>query len=381
MPAHPKVKVKKIMSSGSDEDADLLNDMFAQMTGTENADPDIIIPKICKLYTLVTKYAKIYKLLLDFTEFTERFPENKDDFAEIKQFVDSLGNIGGDGVNLSEEILKNKSIDDVNILYKKLKTTQEIQTIVIISGNLGKYSRHLSDRNKLGDEFIKREPGLSLKPLTFTNLDLKILWASDNLTPMTKKYILNVLSHTYDIGREVYQIITSPDVDIKKFSNILISNIDKMKKQIPRCDKAFDIIANSVSMLENNFGGYYKTSIEAENPSIIIESFIIDVSLSQKANATVTAQFRKIIMFMKKQSANNKDPRVSKLFKILNNQFSMMQKETGVDPESDDESKENPSKNLPQETTKEHSDLPEHESSDDAPELIEMPETQPEHVD
>ena len=102
-------------------------------------------------------------------------------------------------------------------------------------------------------------------------------------------------------------------------------------------------------MLEDNFGGYYKTSIEAENPSIIIESFIIDVSMSQKANATVTTQFRKIIMFMKRQSANSKDPRVSKLFKILNSQFNMMEKETGVNPDSDDESKNTPNDDGPNE--------------------------------
>ena len=44
-------------------------------------------------------------------------------------------------------------------------------------------------------------------------------------------------------------------------------------------------------------------------------------------------------MFMKKQTANTNDPRVSKLFKILNNQFDMMKKETGI-REDPDENKE-----------------------------------------
>ena len=59
--------------------------------------------------------------------------------------------------------------------------------------------------------------------------------------------------------------------------------------------------------------------------------------MSQKANASITSQFRKIIMYMKKQTAQSKDPRVSKLFKILNSQFNLMQKETGVEPDSDEE--------------------------------------------
>ena len=326
-----KVRIKKIIPKGSDDDTELLNDMFSQMTGTENADVEIIIPKFCKLHGFISKYIKIYQMLLKFNEFIDRFPEHKENFNEIALYVKKLEVIVAENENYVNS-LKNCSKDEVNRVYKKLKAMKEIQTIVITSGNLGKHKRYLENSENLGDEFIKREPGLSLTPLAFTNLDLKILWASDKLTSMAKKYILNIISHTYLIGHDVYRLITSPDVDIKKFSKILVENIEKMKKQIPRCDKAFDVIAKSVSMLENNFEGYYKTSVEAENPSIIIESFIIDVSMGQKANPTVTAQFRKIIMFMKRQSANNKDPRVSKLFKILNNQFSMLQKETGIDP-------------------------------------------------
>ena len=332
------VKMKKMMPKGSAEDADMLNDMFSQMTGSENADPDVIIPKLCSLNTMLVKYLKVYKLLLSFNEFIDNFPEYESDFIEVGNFIKNLENIVTDTDKFTEEILKSWPIINVNALYKKLKSIKEVQDIIITSSNLGKYTKYLSDMHNLGDEFIKREPGLSFKPIAFTNLDLKVLWASDKLNTMAKKYILSILSHTYKIGHSIYQLVTSPDIDIKKFSDVLIKNIDKMKKQIPRCDKAFDIIANSVNLLENNFGGYYKTSVEAENPSIIIESFIIDVSMSQKANATVTTQFRKIIMFMKRQSANSKDPRVSKLFKILNSQFSMMQKETGVNPDSDDES-------------------------------------------
>ena len=347
MPRHGSVKVKKMMPKGSTEDANMLNDMFSQMTGSENADPDIIIPKLCNLNNLLIKYSKVYKLLLTFKEFIDNFPECESNFTEISKFIESLENIITDSSKFTEEILKSWPADNINALYKQFKINKAVQDIIITSSNLGKYKRYLIDINNLGDDFIKREPGLSFKPIAFTGLDLKILWASDKLSNMAKKYILSIISHTYNTGHKIYQLITSPDIDIKKFSEVLIKNIEKMKKQIPRCNKAFDIIANSVHLLEENFGGYYKTSVEAENPSIIIESFIIDVSMSQKANATVTTQFRKIIMFMKRQSANSKDPRVSKLFKILNSQFNMMERETGVNPDSDDESKNTPNDDGP----------------------------------
>ena len=362
MPRHGSVKVKRMMPKGSAEDANMLNDMFSQMTGSENADPDIIIPKLCNLNNLLIKYSKIYNLLLTFKDFIDNFPECESNFTEISKFIESLGHIVTDSSKFTEEILKSWPSDNINALYKQFKINKAVQDIIITSSNLGKYKRYLIDINNLGDEFIKREPGLSFKPIAFTGLDLKILWASDKLSNMAKKYILSIISHTYNIGHQIYQLITSPDIDIKKFSEVLIKNIEKMKKQIPRCNKAFDIIANSVHLLEDNFGGYYKTSVEAENPSIIIESFIIDVSMSQKANATVTTQFRKIIMFMKRQSANSKDPRVTKLFKILNSQFNMMQKETGVNPDSDDESKNTPNDDGPANT-----DQNEDEPNDDGP--------------
>jgi hypothetical protein len=339
MPRGKRVHVKKKMQGASKEDANMLNQMFSQMTGEGNADPDIIIPKTVRMIKLVKKYASIYTLLLNFKGFVQNFPEYKRDFDDIKAFTERL--VGLSEADTTEKALNALTPDEVNKLYKIIKSSADIKAIVITSGNLGVFKRYLEDSANLRDEFIKREPGLSLTPLKFAKLDLKQLWASEKMTTMSKKYVLSIISHTYIIGHEIYQIITSPDIDIKKFSQVLVKNIDKMKKQIPRCDKAFDVIAKSVTMLENKFEGYYKNSVEAENPSIIIESFIIDVSMSQKANASITSQFRKIIMFVKRQTANNKDPRVAKMFKVLNSQFNMMQNDTGfVDDDSDDDKEE-----------------------------------------
>lgn len=327
------VKVKKVMAKNSPEDQAMLNSMFAQMTGSEHADPEVIIPKIRQLYTFIQKYIKIYKLFLGFDEFINNFDECKEEFAQIQRFVEKIEK-SVDKLNV--DVLESMDKEKVNDLYMSFKDLKVIRSIVVTSGNFKKYDNYLSDPDNLRDDFIKREPGLIFTPIDFTDLDLKKLWVSEKLTKMAKKFILNILSHTYKIGHSIYKIITSPNVDIKKFSCVLIDNIDAMKKQIPRCDKAFDIIAQSVSMLENNFDGYYKTSVEAENPSIIIESFIVDVSMNQKSSASITTQFRKIIMFMKRKSANNNDPRVAKLFKMLNNQYNMMEQKTGVEPASSD---------------------------------------------
>lgn len=350
-----KVKIKKTISKDFDDDTKDLNEMFEQMTGSQNADPDIIIPKLIELHSLLNKYIKVFNLLLNFKEFIDSFSEYENEFKCIKNFIDGIKNICDTEHKFSEEKLRLMDVNSINTLYKSLKDKQEIQSIIITSSNLKNYKRYLEDKNNLKDEFINREPGISLIPLSFSNLDLKKLWVSEKLTFMAKKFILSILNHAYVIGHEIYELITSPDIDIKKFSKILIDNIDKMKKTVPRCDKAFDIIKNSVELLEKNFKGYYRNSVEAENPSIIIESFIVDVSMTQKASASTTSQFRKIIMFMKKQAANNNDPRVKKLFKILNSQFDLMARKTGID-DTDDKSEDDLEKS---DNENEESDEPE----------------------
>ena len=66
MPKQGRVKVKKIMPKGSEEDTNVLNDMFEQMTGSQGADLEIIIPKLTRIHNLLTKFIKIYNLLLTF---------------------------------------------------------------------------------------------------------------------------------------------------------------------------------------------------------------------------------------------------------------------------------------------------------------------------
>ena len=153
------VKIKKMIPKGSEEDTAVLNDMFAQMTGTENADTDVIIPKIKKLHGGLKKYSQIYKMLLGFKEFVDKFPEYENEFGDINNFVKKVTELVED---TQIDSLEKMDASAVNNIYKQLKDRKEVQTIVVTSGNLSKYKRYLEDKDNLGDEFIKREPGLSL---------------------------------------------------------------------------------------------------------------------------------------------------------------------------------------------------------------------------
>lgn len=356
-----KVKTKTV---GADPaDMNMLNNMFDQMTGVSHADIEVLQPKYVAIRAKLIKVCKVLTLLTTFKEFSSSFSEMKSGIQDIEKYVNSLKEKFRLESTPEEDAAKNtiETKEELNKAYMDLKESVEMKQLIISVGNLGKYKKYLATKETLADEFIKREPGLTLKPFAFSGFDFKILWASDNITDTVKKFMLNILYHFYTVGYEIYDLNTSPNIDISKFSEVLIKNISLLKKQIPRCNHAFDIIADSVSMLENNFKGYYKSSVEAENPSLIIESFIVDVSMKQKASPELTRQFKKIIMFMKKKTENNNDPRVKKLFSLLNSQFSMMEKETGVaeDPIEDivnDSHLDDTPKQTPQDLTDEQLD-------------------------
>jgi len=342
MPKGGSVKMKKIMPKQSPEDVELMKQMFDQMTGISQADMDVILPKYIKLKNLLTNFYKTYNVLLTFKPLHDSLSEYKCNFDEIQNFIDKLKESCDLNVDLHEKenLYYDKTQEDLNNLYKKLKDNECIKLIISTCGNLSRHSKFINDRKNLDDGFIKREPGLSMILLSFSNLDFKHIWISPKMTNMIKKFILNIISHTFEIGYEVYDIITSPDIDIRKFSNVLVTSLDKLRKQIPRCDHAFNIILDSVKMLENNFKGYYKSSVEAHNPSIILESFVIDISTKQHHSPKVTQEFRKIIMHIRKVAGNNNDPRVKKLFGMLNNQFKMMEDHSKTSTEEKDVEKD-----------------------------------------
>jgi hypothetical protein len=367
----PRVKVKKIIAGDNDTtDQETLAELFEQMTGGKDAESEIILPKYINVMNMLKKIYRLYNLLCGLDVFANTFSEYTW-VDEIKLFLNDIieeCELEQDANYTEEfiyskynELVEQKDTDSatpsnnsfkeyINIIYKKLKSSSVIKKIMITSANLVPFRTHLM-KDIPSDTFIKREPGNTFTPLAFTTLDLRLIWNYD-VEPKCHKFILNILQHTFKLSYEIYDIIYSPDIDINQFSDLLISTITKLRKQIPRCDRAFDVIEQSVNMLRKNFKDYFRVSVETENPSSILESFIVDVASTQKANPSVVAEFRRITMFMKKNASNNSDPRVKKLFSMLNMQFSKIDKEMKVNTRIDEEdntdikiSEVNPSEN------------------------------------
>ena len=306
--------VKKISSGSPDKG---MVSMFNQMLGAEGADPTIVVPKYVNVKKKVNALSRLLSAAVK-DVILKSFPDEKDGCSEIISFVAEL-----DAINFINSDSESKMCDQYDILKKN----PTIHRIILTCKTLIDFKDKLSIVD-FDDSFIARAPGFELLPFSFSQLNLKRMWAQQHITIRVKKYIFTFLQIALNLSMSVYKTITSPDIDVEKFSQVIIDNLSKLKKVIPRCDKAFDRLEDSLTLLSNNFGTYYKDFIQSQNPSTILESFVIDVSRSVDSDAQTMFQFQKIIKYYKNATQGKiKDPKIKKMFDILNANFSMMGKQ------------------------------------------------------
>jgi hypothetical protein len=334
-----RVKVKQLKKVVGDTN---INGMFEEMMGVKDADPEIIIPK----FVFVRNSARyVYKILNQFCKLLlSDFPEYTDHFEEIKKFSEDMKEstyLKHDHPE-TEDNYSALSKEDINGLYRKLKENKYIKHLIVLGSKLKRYETNFLDQNNFKENFINQEPGLSFHIFDFSSLDLKQLWVNNKIKPSVKRYVLTVLASLHKHTHSIYRCVTSPDVDVEKFTEMLINAISELKKQpqLHRCTNAFRRIEQSVHLLRDKFDDYYRDSVASENPDMLVMNFIVDVSNQGGANATLAREFRIIIKHMhsvSQRSGKNKDPNIQKIFKMLNNNFSLMEQKTGIKIDTNDQ--------------------------------------------
>ena len=363
----PKQGGKMSTAKKTMKDPELL-DMFNQMCGAGDPDPAIAVPKYDQL---IDESKKIVKMLRAFaiSPFAGVFRKDYGaSFDEIINFCegadvileehtlqesdngiasgDKLSNLNADHGLMAQYIASINSkydLQELGEVYPSLKECAPVQEIIMITKNLKTVlmmemertkSKHhdLEVKNNLSMSFITHCEGDSLTLFNFSGLDFKqISYDEQSLTHNLQAYMLYFLHILYKRGLEIVRLITSPDIDVDKFSQILVDNIGEVKKHIPRCDKAFDKIASSVDLLKGNFDDYYKDFVISQNPGVIIENFVGDVAKSSKADAQTARQFRTIVQFYKKrmQSQAIDDPKVKKILSMVGSNLDILDQEVG----------------------------------------------------
>jgi len=211
---------------------------------------------------------------------------------------------------------------EFNACFATIKKCALVNNILAICKNMIPYKKFLSDIKALKDKFLTKASAASVDPLPELALNFRQIYIDDRLGPMDKEFILLVLHKLQAISHDMYDALSAPDIDVNEFVQVIMGSIGDVKKHIPRCDAAFAKIIESVSLLKNNFGDYYKDFTASGNPTIIMENFVLDVAKGSSTSPTVTAQFRKIISHYRKlasQQASN--PKLQSLFAQVDKNF------------------------------------------------------------
>jgi len=320
---------KKVITKTLGGSGDELNAIFSQLMGNEDSlDPMVILDKYNNLKgevnTILDLLSRLNIRIIEKMLLTDdSFKGNKED---IEFFIKS---------GKKEFDNPSYTISEIVPIYKRIKNCNVINQIIIMCKNLSDNKSSLREKNELSDRFIYSHPGNELLLFPFTDLNFKYLFRSSELNReenlKMKPYIMMTLHLLYKVSYSVYKIITSPDIDINKFSEIIIKSINEAKKSVPRCEKAFNKISNSLEMLTGNFENYYKDFIDTKTPSIIIENFLIDVTKdTSDSDMECVMQLKKIVGFYKNKTMNSgaiKDPRINQLFETIQEKFNLIDDE------------------------------------------------------
>lgn len=213
-------------------------------------------------------------------------------------------------------------------VFAAVKGCSVVNTAIVTCRNLIPHKKYIKDSADLKDKFIMKSAGLTISPVEGLALNFKQLYTSDLLNTADRKFILLVLHKMWVISHDVYDAVSSPDIDVNEFVTVIMSSIGEVRRHIPRCDQAFDKIIESVDLLKGNFGGYYRDYVATSNPTIIMENFVLDVSKNTKSSPQVTAQFRKIISHYRKLASQHAShPKLQTLFQQVDRNFQELEKQ------------------------------------------------------
>jgi|694.fasta_scaffold27672_2 hypothetical protein len=247
--------------------------------------------------------------------------------------------INGDVINYA--LVTPDQIKEFTEFYTKLTDCELIKQIIITCNNLIQYKKHFQDIEHLNKKFLTNLSGLEFNPVEGLNLNFKELYINDAMSEEYQNIIMYILNRIYNVTYEIYTISTSPDIDVDEFVKIVKVSISQLKHEIPRCEIAFKKIEDSIDLLKNNFGSYYKDFRSTGNPAVIMENFVVDVTKTTNANTKLAMQFKKIIMHYRKLAAGrSNDPKLKVLFQQFDRNMEALDKATkeGADESSDDES-------------------------------------------
>jgi hypothetical protein len=312
-------------------------DMFHGVLGTAGSEWDlgVVYPKYLAVRRHCRRFLQLLAVLRDSSLMVEGFPAEAQRLARYAADLEMSAAVTFSAPDLAErhppspaEKMLGKLFAAAAVTaeesaafaaaYSRLKTAHAVNAAIVACKNLTPYKWALGGPELAGlsGRFLTHSAGLSFAPLPgLPELNFKHLYISDRLGAGDRSFLLLFLHKLLAVSRDVYDAMTAPDIDVNEFVQVVVASLDDVKRQIPRCDEAFEKIRDSVQLLKNNFRGYYKDFVASDNPTIILENFVLDVSRETGNSARLTGQFRRIISFYRSKAAQMAhDPKLKTLF-------------------------------------------------------------------
>lgn len=336
-----KTKKIKIPLGGQSDD---ISDLFNQMLGTGAVNMHIAYPRYKRIMGLCTQMVKLFELVAS-SPFMKGHPEFSTQRQQIVDFcAKSKEKLDEVRIDLSDyewnlDLVESQTKTKFSAKYEALKKTPLVNTFVVMCDRLVPFKRFFSSADGADGtdgaaapiNFTASMPGVEWCPFPFTTLNLKYIFSMDSVGANTMGFFIAVLSKSYEYSRHLYDELQSPDIDVDQFVDFIMSNIDKIQKrpELSRCKEAFQKIRESVKLLKERFGGYYRDYVATTDNTIIMQHFILDVSKSTGGSPVVANQFRTIINFYRKAASDQiSNPQVKALFDRINESFKDIEKGT-----------------------------------------------------
>lgn len=332
-----KVKVKKVKIplTGKDEG---ISEMFNSMLGAGAVNLTISYPKYLRIRNLLRSLVKIFIALAD-SPYMKTSKEFAPQRAQIHEFCTSASETIDQlfSMDLSEYEWNLETVDDgvrkkFTEVYEVAKKSKLVNMFIVMCDQLVPYKQNFNDPNKLNPKFITCMAGAEWCPFAFCNLNYKMLFSQTDIKENSIRFFMTVLYKVFDTSHKLWQETISPDVDVDQFVNVIMDNMDEIKKRAPelaRCGRAFKKIADSVQLLKSNFTTYYRDFVETKDSTVMMQNFVIDVSKKTGSDPETMREFREIIKYYKKlakQQPNN--PKMKALFDKVSESFSQLEKGT-----------------------------------------------------
>ncbi len=331
-----KVKVKKVKMTLGPKNEEL-SDMFNQMIGTGLVNISIAYPRYKRIKHLCEQLVKLFQLLLEspfmrsYTEFAPQARQLQDFCTSTRNKIDELFSLDFTEFewNLSSvDEPRQKAFSD---LYGKMKQSELVKTFVILCDHLVPYKKHFENINSLNHKFIMNMAGVVWSPFPFTDLNLKYIFSLPSVGDNTIRFFMTILHKAYELSRQLYDEIQSPDIDIEQLTDVIMMNIDEVQKrpELSRCGDAFRKIKESVCLLKDRLGGYYRDFVATGDSTIMMQHFVIDVSKETKAGPKIIRQFGVIADYYRDIAKNQvTNPKLKILIDKINDSFKELERGT-----------------------------------------------------